>query len=223
MSPLRRIKHRVTRRFGAPRYFYAVNRVDGKGTDYLMRWENLLSVADFRAEDRVLDIGCAEGLITLEVAKLVRHVYGVEPMPERVTFARRHAKELGIENAEFEVGTIDMPFPEDIDVTLLLDVYGKQKADGSKIATADLCRILNNTKRQAFVRVNLEENRPGLTEIIDCCATCGFEYFCFMRPNNTLANMVVCNRIGTDARVPDALPYMILPTGRAIRLLTKEE
>jgi 2-polyprenyl-3-methyl-5-hydroxy-6-metoxy-1,4-benzoquinol methylase len=81
-----------------------------------------------------LDVGCAEGLITLEIAALVERVDGFEVKDVRIAEAKRLAAERGITNAHFAVVSVDThPFePASYDVILFMDVWGKELGDGER-------------------------------------------------------------------------------------------
>lgn len=70
-------------------------RMDGAGEWSLQdRWADVAALGPFAPNDWVLDIGCAEGLVSAEVAQRVSHVRAVDIDGERVEMARRaHALE----------------------------------------------------------------------------------------------------------------------------------
>ena len=62
----------------------------------------------------VLDMGCGPGTITVGLARRVRTVVGVDTSAEVVESARRRAREEGVDNASFELGSAyDLPFDDD--------------------------------------------------------------------------------------------------------------
>ena len=71
--------------------------------------ERLYATAVERAhltpEMTAVDAYCGIGTITLTVARHVKHVYGVEVVPEAIKDARRNAALNGVTNATFAVGT----------------------------------------------------------------------------------------------------------------------
>lgn len=57
-----------------------------------------------RPGDRLLDVGCGPGTITVDLARRVAHVVGVEPVEEPLAGAREHA--AGVGNVEFRIGDV---------------------------------------------------------------------------------------------------------------------
>jgi len=59
----------------------------------------------------VLDMGCGPGAITVGLARRARTVVGVDASAQVVESARRRAREKGVGNASFEVGSVyELPF-----------------------------------------------------------------------------------------------------------------
>jgi SAM-dependent methyltransferase len=79
--------------------------------ELLMRTRSAAEYADFvlprmSAADRVLDVGCGPGSITLGLAEVAAHVTGVDLDDEEFADARAYAAEHGIDNVEFREGSI---------------------------------------------------------------------------------------------------------------------
>ncbi|MEM0915427.1 MAG: class I SAM-dependent methyltransferase [Planctomycetota bacterium] len=110
------------------RTYYYDALIDGEGQAGVWtmdgRWSVIEPHVDLRPTDQALDLGCAEGLITLAVARRVASAHGVEIQPQRVAAARRIAREQGVRNASFEEGSVvDHPIdPDRYDVVLCLGV-----------------------------------------------------------------------------------------------------
>jgi SAM-dependent methyltransferase len=63
------------------------------------------------ATDRLLDIGCGPGSITLDLAALVETVSGLDSAPQALERARRDADDRRVGNAEFVEGDVyELPF-----------------------------------------------------------------------------------------------------------------
>ena len=64
-------------------------------------YSKAISLANLKKEDSVLDLYCGCGGISLNLAKYVKHVYGVETVKSAVINARKNAIFNGINNATF--------------------------------------------------------------------------------------------------------------------------
>ena len=79
--------------------------------DDLLRDRSAARYADFVLPlldrgDRVIDVGCGPGSITIGLAQAVRHVTGVDVDEEEFADARAHASSHGIDNVTFREGSI---------------------------------------------------------------------------------------------------------------------
>jgi hypothetical protein len=176
----------------------------------------------------VLEVGCAEGLITLEVARLVERAHGIDVHPSRVAEANRLAAERGLPNATFEpASVVDYAFePLSYDVALFMAVWGKGADDRHPTRTVganELRRILGATRRQLVMRVGVQQQprlEPRLEEILDVCEESDFDALCFSRParkresGEAGGNILIANRRGTDARVGELPTLALIPTSR---------
>jgi SAM-dependent methyltransferase len=96
------------------------------GFDDLMRDRSAAQYADFvlpaiDREDRVLDVGCGPGSITLGLTRAAGHVTGMDVDDAEFADAREYAARHRIDNVEFREGSIyDLGVPEgSIDVCTL--------------------------------------------------------------------------------------------------------
>ena len=67
-------------------------------------YEVAIKKAKLKPTDQIIDAYCGIGTIGLSVAKKVKHVYGVEIVPEAIENAIINAKNNGIDNATFVCG-----------------------------------------------------------------------------------------------------------------------
>ena len=77
----------------------------------LLRNRSATEYADFvlpsiGARDRVLDVGCGPGSITVGLAQVAGHVTGIDVDDAEFADARAYASEHGIDNVEFVEGSI---------------------------------------------------------------------------------------------------------------------
>ena len=83
----------------SPRSFYQVNHDQAERLYALA-----IEAADIRKTDKVLDLYCGVGTITLAMAQAAGQVIGVEIEPQAVADATANALRNGVENAEFFCG-----------------------------------------------------------------------------------------------------------------------
>jgi SAM-dependent methyltransferase len=171
-------------------------------------------IGDLRSTDHVLDVGCSEGEVALEVAGLVEHVHGLDIRSARVQRAAERAAELGIRNASFEATAIqDYPFePRSWDVTLFMRVWGKG-AGARAVGEEEFERLLRATRRQAIVQAGKLRSEQRIRRIFEICDDHGFDAAWFMQ-----LHLIVANRRGAGARI-HAFPERVLvpaPSGRVL-------
>ncbi|HEX6331375.1 MAG TPA: methyltransferase domain-containing protein [Actinomycetota bacterium] len=83
-----------------------------------MRTRSAAEYADFvlphiRGSDRVLDVGCGPGSITVGLGEVAGHAIGVELDDTEFRDARAYTSDHGIHNVEFRAGSIyELDFPE---------------------------------------------------------------------------------------------------------------
>lgn len=187
--------------------------------DLSERWDDVAQIVDLRPDDVVLDMGCAEGLISLEVAKRVSHVDGVEISSHLLERAQSRARKDGVENVSFSVGSvIDCAVPAgSYDVVLFLGVMGK-RAGARRVGVAELERMLAATRRQIVVRVNVqkrayleEDDDFRLHDVLAAMERHDFDAICFDKREGH-GNLIVGNRRGSGGRLRAALPHIVVPT-----------
>ncbi len=220
LGKLRRLRKLLPRRRreGYPRRQYKGGYYGDK-ENLSERWVDLAQVADLRPTDIVLDMGCAEGLISLEVAKHVSHVDGIEFNPVLLERAASAAAEKNVGNASFRVGSVLDPdvLSKSYDVVLFLGVMGKRAGD-QRVGLAELGRMLAATRRQIIVRVNIQKRAYlrsdddfRLHDILTLMDQKGFDAICFDKREEH-GNLIVGNRRGTGGRLRSALPNVVIPT-----------
>ena len=128
----------------SPLSFFQVNPLQ---TERL--YETAIRFAELRPEDRVADVYCGAGTISLLAAKSAAHVTGIEIVPQAIHDARENARLNGIGNAEFLCGAAEDVLPRLVGDGLRPDVIlldpprkGAEPAVLDAIATAAPRRIV---------------------------------------------------------------------------------
>lgn len=74
-------------------------------------FEKILSVVEVDQSDSVLDIACGTGSISIEFARLSRHVTGIDITPAMIEQAKVLQKESMLSNLTWEIGDISKQLP----------------------------------------------------------------------------------------------------------------
>ena len=125
---------------------------DEAAADFERSWQRqlkpahdvLLELAAFTAGERVLDVRCGTGLVTLSIAELVGpsgHVLGVDLSEETIDRARVRARQRGLDRVRFErMGAEELPFP-DASFDAVTCALGLMNVPGSEPA-AEMARVV---------------------------------------------------------------------------------
>ena len=162
------------------------------------RLPEVLKHADFRQEDTVLDLGCAEGLITLAIAEKVKHIRGVDIKTKRVRAARKIAEERGVQNIEFELGNVvEMDLPaQSYDAVMFLSVF-QHLPRQTKWRT--MVKVMNTAKRSVVFRtpIFLKNSLLRTTRLAHICQKLDFSLTIYPRQEPHGGGFMIMNRIGT--------------------------
>jgi SAM-dependent methyltransferase len=92
--------------------------------------------------DRVLDIGCGPGSITVGLARVAGHVTGVDVDDAEFADARAYVTAHGIDNVEFVAGSIyELRYPDaSFDVCTLFSML--ETLDDPLAGLAEVCRVV---------------------------------------------------------------------------------
>ena len=121
----------------------------------------------------VLDIATGPGEPALSVAGLVGpkgKVFGIDPIPEMVTAARRAADRLELRNVQFDVAFADkMPFPADM-LDAVISRFGVMFLPSPVDGVREMLRVLKPGRKLALAVWHLAGNNPfhySLSRVID--------------------------------------------------------
>lgn len=182
-----------------PTYYYSnLDQIEGGDGVWDLRYRlpEVLKYAEFRPDDGVIDIGCAEGLITMEIAKQVKHIRGVELRPQRVDAAKQIAAERGIENISFEVGSV--PTLElqvrSYDVVMFLGVFQHLKREDKWLS---MVKVFTATRRSVILRMPLfhTKNACRATKLADLCRELDFALTIYPRHEPSGGSFMIANRM----------------------------
>lgn len=205
-----------------PKELFYTESDPSKNNSAADRWWWISAAADLRANDSVLDAGCAEGLLTMEAARRVARVEAFDYSSVRIEHARQTATARGISNVSFRVLDIhDASYaPASFDVVMFLSVYGLVSNRG-RVGPEHLRMLARAAKRQIILRLNVQDCPNGdglLAEIFDALASEGFEAICFPR-DGKYDNMIIANRIGAGGKIGATHQLLVIPSSYAGRKL----
>ncbi|NIQ38876.1 MAG: methyltransferase domain-containing protein [Proteobacteria bacterium] len=127
-----------------------------------------LELAQIEPGDKVLDVGCGTGSLTIsakEASGPVGEVHGIDGAPEMIHVARQKAARAGVDIG-FHVGLIeDIPFPDDrFDVVLSSLMMHHLPGDLKKQGIAEVHRVLRSNGR--FLVLDLEPPKTLLIRFL---------------------------------------------------------
>ena len=107
---------------------------------------SILTLAQIKLGDKVLDVGCGSGRLVIAVQKKLGPsgaAQGIDPAPEMIAVARKNAARAG-QAAKFEIGVIEaIPFPDaTFDVVLSRLMMHHLPGDLKQRGLAEIRRVL---------------------------------------------------------------------------------
>lgn len=101
----------------------------------------LVTFAQIRAGQRVLDVGCGTGVVALAAARTGARVSGLDLTPELLGRARENASIAGAE-IDWQEGDVEaLPF-EDAAFDVVVSQFGHMFAPRAEVATSEMLRVL---------------------------------------------------------------------------------
>lgn len=87
-------------------HFHRADAYDASSSTQRQQSFRLLEVADLHPKHEVIDIGCGTGVFTLELARRVAAVHGIDHSPEMIEKAERRARNEASTNVTFELADL---------------------------------------------------------------------------------------------------------------------
>ncbi len=185
-------KHRVTQQFSRQAHEYDTHALLQKETG------DVLIEQITGHPDRILDLGCGTGTLTIELAKRYPHSYicGLDIAPGMITVAQQKALEAGNEQIEFLLGDMEYPpFPdESFDLVisnasfqwidhlpeLFTKIYGMLRPEGSFLFTTfgehSLKELRSSCTHALGKKYVHEQTFPSPKDITRHLGSAGFEH-----------------------------------------------
>jgi SAM-dependent methyltransferase len=91
------------------------------------RWIDLSEIVKLNPQDKILDVGCAEGLIAIQLAKQTKNVDAFDREPYRIMIAKQNADKANVSNINFSVSSYPNFQYSEYDSIFVLGVYHKIK------------------------------------------------------------------------------------------------
>ena len=127
--------------------------------------EEIRERIDFDKNKRIIDIGCGVGRITLDLAKDVDFIVGVDYSQPLIDIASRNAEELGLTNIEFIcASSYDFQHNEKFDVAVLLGLFSYMNDDNVVKTIKNISRHL---KKGGNIILKESVGLEGRFEVID--------------------------------------------------------
>lgn len=151
--------------------------MDQAQQDYTV--EAIISALDLRGGDRVIDLCCGNGLITREIAKVVKMVVGVDFSEGLIAYANAHNK---FDNIEYKISNV-LSLPEEF-FENANKVYLRDSI--SCLDSEDLSQLLGTIKRSKEVEMFHIGGIPDAARLADYYNTAEkMEYYLRMEKEGT--------------------------------------
>jgi len=133
----------------------------------------LVEDGEIESQHSVLDIATGPGEPALSVAAMAGtngKVFGIDPIPEMVTAARRAAERLGLKNVQFDVAFADqLPFHADT-FDAVISRFGVMFFPSPLDGVREMLRVLKPERKMALAVWHYAERNPfhyALSRVID--------------------------------------------------------
>jgi SAM-dependent methyltransferase len=113
----------------------------------------VIETAGIGPDDTVLDVACGPGLITCAVAKVARHVTGIDITPAMIEEAQKRQQSMGLTNMAWKIeDVLPLPFPE-ASFSAVITRYSFHHFLDPEAVLAEMVRVCQPGGRVAVVDV----------------------------------------------------------------------
>lgn len=137
-----------------------------------------IDLLELKGNEKVLDVGCGTGRITMEVAKRLSpqggpFIIGLDAAPEMIKVAQKKSKDL--KNIYFKIGVAErLPYKTDFfDAVISTFFFHHLNFELKKMALKEIGRVLKRNGKVIIVDVDIPTNLLGRI-----CAWSGYFVFC---------------------------------------------
>lgn len=99
----------------SPKAFFQINT-----SNISNLYDEIVRYGEFNKNDKVIDLYCGVGSISLYISKYVKSVLGIEIIPEAIEDAKENAKINSIDNTKFICGDVSRLIDDNIDGDILI-------------------------------------------------------------------------------------------------------
>ena len=151
-------------------YYDLLMKIITLGRENALR-EATVDLASVKAGDKVLEVGCGTGTLTLKAKERAGQsgdVHGIDAAPEMIEVARRKNARAG-KDVTFQVGHIDqIPYPDGMfDVALCSFMIFHMDEDTQQRGIKELFRVLNEGGRLLIVDILSQDNLIALERAME--------------------------------------------------------
>ena len=127
----------------SPNSFFQIN------TSNISRlYDEIVRYGDFTKNDKVIDLYCGVGSISLYIARFVKEVLGIEIVDDAIKDAKENAKINGMDNTRFICGDVSKLIDDNINGDILIVDPPRVGLDGHTID------VINNKKIEKVIYVS---------------------------------------------------------------------
>ena len=113
----------------------------------------VIETAGIGPEETVLDVACGPGLITCAVARMARHVTGIDITPAMIEEARKRQQAMGLTNLDWRIGDVaPLPFAAS-SFSAVITRYSFHHFLDSEAVLAEMVRVCQPGGKVAVVDV----------------------------------------------------------------------